>query len=475
MSKKLLPLFLLVLVVLTLGLAGCGAEEATEAPPPPPEPTDVPAPVEPTDVPPPPVPEGPGGVTAEDLDGVEIEFWHVYDDEPGDALIALVDEFNATNEYGITVLQYDQGGHTDNVNNMNAAINTGDLPDIATGYINDFMTYDSAAGIIVDLMPYVNDPNFGMTAEEVADFYPGFWETDLAGGKRFGIPAQRSGGFLFWNKTWAEELGFTGPPTTPDEFRDQTCTASEANNTDDDPDNDGTGGWFLHTNASTISSWIWAFGGELEPTADGYDFTTPEVEAAMTFLYNLYADECIWSPESRYPNAEFATRLGLFYTSSIAGVPYQISAFEDAANPDEWFPVPYPGVDGTPVINVYGPSFAVVAATPEEQLASWLFIKFWTTPENQQAWVEASTYYPTRASTVPLLAEFSADNPLWGDTLQYLAYGMVEPRLESWSAVRGAIEETIPLMFVEDFDPAMIPDLLVELDALADEAYEETQ
>ena len=134
---------------------------------------------------------------------------------------------NATNEYGITVAAYDQGGYTEMANNMNAAINTGDLPDVTVGYTNDFMAYDAAGDVIADMVPYVDDPNFGMSAEEVADFYPSFWESDMIDGERLGVPAQRSGQYLFWNKTWAEELGFHSPPTTPAEFLEQACLASE--------------------------------------------------------------------------------------------------------------------------------------------------------------------------------------------------------------------------------------------------------
>ena len=32
-----------------------------------------------------------------------------------------------------------------------------------------------------------------------------------------------------WNKTWAEELGFDGPPATAAEFKEQACAAAEAN------------------------------------------------------------------------------------------------------------------------------------------------------------------------------------------------------------------------------------------------------
>ncbi|MEW6716563.1 MAG: extracellular solute-binding protein [Chloroflexota bacterium] len=409
---------------------------------------------------------GPFGVTLEDLQGVEVEFWHVWHGGVGDALLALIDEFNATNEYGITVVGYDQGGYGEMFTNMNAAINTGELPDLVVGYNNQFASWHMAGEVMVDLNDYVNDPYFGYTEEEIADFYPQFWSQDFIDGMRSGIPVQRSLQFMFYNSTWAQELGFDSWPMTPEEFKEQACASSAANNADDNPDNDGTGGWFINPDASTIASWVWAFGGEIADQ-DGYTFNTPEAIEALTFLKSLYDEGCAWSPESSYPNAEFATRQGLFYTSSIAGLPYQVGAFADAGNPDEWTVIPFPSVTGEPVMNVYGPSYALVTSTPAEQLGAFLFIKWFTMPENLARWIEASAYYPTRASALDFLGEYISANPQWAASRELIKYGKSEPRWPSWSSVRYTARDMFALIFQPDFMADQIPGLLSDLDVEA--------
>lgn len=418
-----------------------------------PEPADVPEP-------------SAQGVNLADLDGVEVEFWHVWSGGAGDAMQAIIDEFNATNEYGITVIGYDQGGYGEIFTNMNAAINTGELPDIAIGYSNQYLAWHSAGEVIVDLNPYVADGTVGLSDADVADFYAGFWGQDELDGVRYGLPAQRSGQTMFYNVTWAQELGFDSPPTTPDEFYAQACAAAAANG-------DGTGGWFLHTGGSTLAGWIFAFGGELE-NADGYTFDTPETLAAFEFMYKLYADGCAWLPEARYPNAEFAARLGLFYTSSIAGLPYQLGDMETAGNTDEWAAIAFPSVTGEPIVNVYGPSMAMVVSSPEEQLASWLFIKYFTETTSQVTWIENSAYFPTRASASDALASYGEDNPIWANALAMLTNTKFEPRYESWSSVRYTISDYAVLMFQEDFDPADIPALIADMQAESQAEHAET-
>ncbi len=100
MSKKAIGILLLTLLALTPVLAAC-APAATEAPAP--EPTKAPPPTEVPELTEPPVPAGPLGVTAEELEGVEVEFWHVWSRGTGEAIEAMAADFSATNEYGITV------------------------------------------------------------------------------------------------------------------------------------------------------------------------------------------------------------------------------------------------------------------------------------------------------------------------------------------------------------------------------------
>ena len=471
MSKKVIGILLLTLLALTPVLAAC-APAATEAPAP--EPTDAPPPTEVPEPTVPPVPAGPLGVTAEELEGVEVEFWHVWSRGTGEAIEAMAADFSATNEYGITVTPINQTGYSEQFTAMNAAINTGDLPDVVVGYNNQYLAWDSAGDVIEDLNPYVNNPSFGFTAEESADFYPAIWASDSVGDEQLGIPAQRSGAYYFYNYTWAQELGFDNPPTTPAEFKEQACASAEANNADADPDKHGTGGVFFTASASTIAGWVWAFGGEVEIPGEGYSIDTPEMLEAITYWHELLSEGCSWTPEATYPNPEFAARLGLFFGSSIAGLPYQTGDFADAGNDDVWGPIAYPTVGGTPVVDIYGPSFAMVSSTPEEQLASWLFMKWFTKPENQAKWIEASAYYPTRASALDLLGDYMESNEKWTDSLAYIEYGKVEPRFESYQSVRYAIQDAIVQIAQEGFTADQIPGLLAELQAEVDELHAET-
>lgn len=400
------------------------------------------------------------------LSGTEIEFWHVWDKDPGDALQAVVDDFNATNEYGITVVAYDQGSYGDIVNAVEASLATGELPDLVVGYRSDYLGWESASeGTLVDLTPYVKDSTYGYSNAEIGEFTDVFWSQDEVGDKRFGLPFSRSAQHLFYNTSYAKDLGFDAPPSTPAEFKEQACAAYADN---------GYGGWFINTGADSIASWIFAHGGEYE-VEDGYTFDTSEAQAAFEFLADLYAEGCAWQPESRYPNAEFATRQALFYTSSSGGVGYQESAFEDAGSTDEWTLVPYPTVDGGSVLVAYGPTFIMLSSTPEEQLAGWLFMKFLAEAENQVDWIEASGYYPPRESVVDLLGEYVATHPFYDVGYNSIVTSAkFTSMFESGAAVRSLMQDAAALLFQDGFDPATIPDILADLQADADAAHAET-
>jgi len=113
----------------------------------------------------------------------------------------------------------------------------------------------------VDLNLYLNDPTWGLGKDTIADIPPIFFAQDNVDGNQLGLPAQRSARFLFYNETWAHELGFDTPPTTADEFRQQACAANASYRNDSDPQNDGYGGWIVDTHWQTTYSWLLAFGG----------------------------------------------------------------------------------------------------------------------------------------------------------------------------------------------------------------------
>ncbi len=476
-GKKILALLILVAFVLPAVLTACGkatptAAPATKAP----AATQAPAPTEkPAATQAPTQPQSPLGVKPEDLQGVTITLWHVWSRGTGDRFQQMVDEFNSTNKWGITVKAINQGHYGDVFNKMNAAINSGDLPNIVVGYNNQMAAWDQAGGVIVDMNKYVNDPVYGLSKADQQDFYPVFWKQDVINGKRLGFPVQRSAQMMFYNITWAKELGFDKPPQTVEEFKEQSCAAAQANNSDDNPDNDGTGGYIVTSGASAIAGWIWAFGGDITDASGKYTLDTPQVQEALTYLKDLYDSGCAWSGSTRYHNSEFATRQALFTTSSTAGIPYQQSAMKKSGSKDQWTLIPFPSKVGHPVVDIYGPSMAIVKATPAQQLASWLFIKWFTSPQNQAKWVEASGYFPTRKSTVQYLGDYIKAHPQWEAAREAVekGYGRFEPADVSWNSVRQAISQTVAKIFQKDFKPDQIPQLLKDLQKQAEEYWSE--
>jgi len=436
-GKRWMSMIALGLLV-SLVAAAC----ATATPEPAPEPTDAPA-VEPTEKPKEEAPTEepmPESMLEGDPTGQNVVFWTPWGTGvQQETMTALVSDFNATNEYGITVEEIAQGRQGDLEQAVNAAIATGELPNITAGFPNGLSRW-YGLDVIAALNDFIADPVYGTGADVVKDISPAaFAAGTLADGTQIGIPVHQSAQVNFYNFTWGQELGFDGPPQTSAEFKEQACAARAANDADDNPDNDGTGGYVYFPSASTVMPWVWAFGGEAV-TADGsaYEMNSQAWLDAAMFLNDLVDSGCTISTPS-FPNPEFAGRLTLFTTSSTAGIPFQRGAMEEAGNEDVWGAIPFPGPDGDQVVNAFGQMLGVVQTNPDQDLASWIFLNWLTSPETQSRWVQATQYFPSMGATD--VGGLPTDDPVWADALALLALGKAEPNLPSWGSVRGAIQD----------------------------------
>jgi len=472
MSTKLYKATFLLVVVFSLVLTACGPSAT-----PTPEPA---APAAPAETEEPMMTEEPMATEEAmmpDVDptGQTVNFWHVWgEDLPGETMTAIVDDFNASNEWDITVNGIEQGRYNDLEDAFNAAIQSGDLPDMVTGYPNAMANW-YAVDAVVDLSPYMSDSYFGLSAEDLSATNEGALNGGTApDGTQFAFPISQSANVLFYNSGWAKELGFDNPPANLDEFQEQACAAAEANNNDDNPDNDGTGGYVLYPAAENLASFVFASGGNIvKDDGSGYDFTNQTVVDTMTYLKDLWDKGCAYPTES-YPNPEFATRKALFVASSTAGLPYQVSAFEaEDAIKDEWTIVPFPGKDGGQSVDLYGQYVAIANTNPERMMATWVFLKYLTSPEVQAKWVEGSNYYPTRSDTAQLLDSYISDNPIWAPGLSFMQDGKAEPAWPSWTSTRREVGNTFNVILQST--PEEIPTLLEDLNAKAQQAIEETQ
>jgi len=420
----------------------------------------------------------PKGPKAEDLSGITIHFWHVYGegDPLSEVITPLIEEFNATNEYGITVVDFDQEDYGPLEDKVNAGIQSGDLPQLVQAYTSSLYNWN-LVDLVVDMEPYVYHRDNGQTDEELDDIYPSVRELGMTqAGERLSWPLSQSANAMVYNNTWAQELGFDAPPTNSAELKEQLCAAADANLTDDNPDNDGGTGLVYYPNANNLLGFVHAFGGDLmndEGTA--YEFNSPEVKAAAMYINDLRDSGCTFETES-YPNPEQANRLALVTLSSTSGLKYYGYAFADGAFPDdEWSFLPFVGPDGGLGTDAYTQALGIFKSTPEQELASWLFLKFLTTAEHQATWIEASGYLPTHFSTQEMLTDYIASVPQYQSTIAIAELGQTEPdTFTAWYSVRRAMSDAAAELYAAE-DEATIDAILAELDITAAELVAEVE
>jgi ABC-type glycerol-3-phosphate transport system substrate-binding protein len=415
-------------------------------------------------------------IRSEELRGALIRFWHPWSGSLGQVIERLVQEFNLTNSWGILVTAVPFPGYDALEQSLETSFQTSATPQVTLGYLHQLLAWDKNHNLL-DLQPYVNDPQWGLTATEKADFYPLFWDQDVLDGRRLGIPAFRSGQLLLYNQSWAKELGFEQPPADPDQFMQQACAASSANQSDKLPDNDATGGWIISTDYAVMLGWIYAFGGEVlkspEPglSQSVYQFDTPQNADTFTFLRAAYQNSCAWLPEGGYLENQFARRLGLFASASVLDLTYQEEAFRTAKNQDKWTVLAFPSPELRPAFDVFGPSYILLPASAQQQLAAWLFIRWLAAPQQHARLVEASGALPVRQTALDYLKTYSGNHPQWAAAVKLIPSARSEPPFQSWGQARWALGDAATQLFRSYFTIDQVPTLLSYLDAFVAELH----
>ncbi|OUC07680.1 hypothetical protein RY27_13430, partial [Litorilinea aerophila] len=94
-----------------------------------------------------------------------------------------------------------------------------------------------------------------------------------------------------------------------------------------------------------------------------------------------------------------------------------------------------------PVMNIYGASVSIPRTTHEQELAAWLFVKYYTSPEVQATWAKASNYFPVRQSVAESMADYFEAEPAYKAAFDLLPYGVSEPPVPGYDFVRDMIEQ----------------------------------
>lgn len=379
-----------------------------------------------------------------DPTGQEISFWHQHSGAREEALKAIVDEFNATNEYGIKLTAEYQGDYPEVFQKMLTVLDTPEVPSLVVAYQNQAATYQLSDGL-VDMNGLVSSPKWGLSADDLKDFFPGFLSSDIFpnfGGARLGLAPNRSMEVIYYNMDWLKELGFDKPPATPEEFKAAACAATKK------PFSKSKGGkaigYEFGNGTSTFAAWTFGLGGDIfDYTSSQYSFNSDASKTAATFLQDLFKEGCASAIAERFGDqTDFGNGDLLFTTGSSSGLPFYVKAVDEGAA-FNWSVAAFPHTTEKPVQNLYGASVSMPKSTPEKELAAWIFLKYYTSKDVQAKWAEASNYFPVRQSVAEGLTGYFEKNPAYKTAFDLLEYGHAEPPVPGYDFVRTAFEEKL--------------------------------
>lgn len=397
------------------------------------------------------------------LDQLQIRILHPWTEDTGIQMTRLIDQFNQTNQWGIFIIEIAPGSAGLVQEKYRELLIDKQAPDVLVMSPAQLLHSDAVYKNILDLNTYVLSAKFGLFPEEQEDFLQAFWNESLVQGKRFGIPAQRTTEMLFYNVTWAKELGFISPPKTWTAFREQVCAANASKRKDADPADDGLGGWIINTNALTTLSWLRTFGSEpIQETKSR--FLSSESEEAFSALLKLSTDSCAWLSRQPQPYEYFANRQALVYSGSMQDLLKQTHSNTRLESEDGWIVLNYPPGDGEAFVLTEGIDYGITTSTDVRQLAAWLFVR-WLSAPDQQAWfLRSSGTLPLGEEVLPKVSDLREDYPVWGNAVDLSDLVVTLPASTDLDIIKTVVEDGGWQLFKTGLKSDAIQALLSQID-----------
>jgi multiple sugar transport system substrate-binding protein len=367
-----------------------------------------------------------GNLERLDPRGRVVTLWYPYTGSRAEAFLALVDDFNTSNDWNITILGEYAGSEEELYNRVITGIPTGQVPDVVLASPDQASAY-VGLGALVELTPYIESERWGFDEDEWADFFPFVVQGEPLPGHagRYGFPFGRSMEVLFYNVEWLNLLGYDHPPATWEEFRRMACAAA-------DPAA-GTYGYTLSVSAPSFADWLAHFGGGLmDEESVAYTLGGEAGLEALAFLRDLLADGCAaLETEAAGSREDFAAGRVLFAINGTSALSSYHRAVDRGVGFD-WSIAPLPSLQEASPVGLYGADLSIFRTAPERQLAAWLFLRWLVEPAQQARWVYLSGDLPVRPSVAELLEEYFAANP------QYqVAFGLLNSEAIPQPAVPG--------------------------------------
>ncbi len=399
-----------------------------------------------------------------ELEETELLFTHPWTGEIARTIDKLVDEFNQTNEYSIFVKVSAPGSAQQVFQQSEAALREEMGPNVVVAPIEE-LAYWHKMDNLIPLDGYLNDVQFGLNIELIDDFIPLFWDQDVLDGQRLGIPISRNANFLVQNISWSKDLGFDISAMTPQLFRNQTCKVRDELLNDNDWMNNGMGGWIVQQDEYTILSWLNAFQLVEFPTSETpYAFDQLATLDGFTFLREIFDEDCTWNARNPTHYEYFANRQALYISADVYDLEPLQKTFTLLESEDQWQVTPYPHKQAKPALITHGESIGILKSDPTQELASWLFIRWLSKPEQQIQLANANPGLPVSQS---ILAHIKSErSEQWNQVVDLLEDARPAPRTAEWRVARFVLQDAAYQIYLGNITPVQYPQIIALLDTI---------
>lgn len=383
-----------------------------------------------------------------DLTGkkIDLTFYHTQTKGNEDALKKIAADFTAANP-GITVTPQYIGTYSDVSAKINVGIQAKQVPELAVGYENDVANYMTGDAVL-DLTPYINSTKYGWKKEDLSDIFGGFLDrnvyTDFKN-QILSAPFTSSVFMMWYNEDMLKMLGFNGPAKTWDEFKAQAAAAQKA----------GKKGFPFNPDTSNVDSMVFSYGGDVI-TDDNKKakFDTPQSLAALQVIEDMTKAGTMFqfNAKNNEDQTMFINGEVPFFMGSSTGRGYvQPLILKDPKDPNSGDKFVWNGAvipqstenAASPKTALYGGNAIVFKSTPEKQLASWQFIKYFTSRDVTAYWAQQTGYLPVRKSAAESAdyKKFLDQKSVNSAPIRVAPAGKGEPQPAGWSKARTDITD----------------------------------
>jgi len=296
-----------------------------------------------------------------------------------------------------------------------------------------------SANVVTPLEPYINSSKYGLSAQDLADFYPIYITSNQYpefNGQMLSFPFTKSVLVMYYNADKLKEAGLQVPKTW-DEFA-AACKKFSGD----------TKGYAIAIDASTFNGMVYSRGGELiNQDQTQWRFNEQAGVDSLAMIQDLVKSGCAYLIEKAFADQNaFGQGKVVFTLSSSSGFPFYQQEVANGAK-QNWSVamIPQKG-SAQPVTTSYGANIAMFKSTPEKQLASWLFIKHFTSTQPNAEWSVATGYLPIRqsaANTDVVKQQFEKLPAYKVAATEIQQYGRPETTVKGTQDTRAFIENAV--------------------------------